>query len=1128
MTAKGWKATADALINSLKAGVGTAKMAYSAAPISASLGFTKKLSAAQAANLEKKLEAVELAAAAFGCAEFGTALLSTDTPEQLTNIVMKGASCVSSLTEKDRFRKFFDGASVVDNVQNGKHAIAIIDGINLLVSFAPETPPWVALSGLLDVTSAVINSQIIAAEYNAESTKDMLVLQSAVEAEIKRVLDGQFAWYTKRLINARLDSYFVVNYVVADFVMTPDAPTVGVEVALEARVSSSKEQINSYAWDFGDGTTEVSTGFTMKPTTKHIYMQAGSYTVKLTVTSGFLDFKTVVTKTITVGAAIDENPKDGIPDWWETNYGVTDANGDDDGDGLSNIDEYKAGTKPSGEGAKDSDDDGFTDKEEVDAGTSPTDSKTWPLVLNVLPLDGAVRLNWNHAPNSTPEVDHYNVCYATAVIDPKKVVDYETCRQVQEGSWLLGAANPRKIDYLDPTKTYYFLVLGMAFDDKQVVRVSNVKTAKPVDVTVPKNLTANAVLQKTVELTWDAVEGATSYAYCVSTTPNSPDCSSYSASNPLWKGVTETTAVVDGLTNGTAYYFRVVAKNDSGESPVSAEATATPNVISLSSGVKAIAAGSFHSLALKQDGTLITWGHVSDGLAEPLTIPAGLNGVVAIAAGASHSLALKQDGTVVAWGWQGNAPATVPAGLNGVTAIAASCGSSMALKQDGTVVAWEWSGSGQPSVPAGLNNVKAIAAGCHHYLAVKQDGTVVAWGYAWDGQRAEDAVPVGLTNVVAVAAGSSGHSLALKQDGTVVAWGGDPSVQGTVPAGLMGVKAIAAGGDSTSLAVKQDGTVVTWGYDIHIDPSPVAASLSGVVAVAADGGDPFTQAHFLALKQDGTVVAWGGNGNGQATVPDELTKPSDTSGWTLNPTTGHYYKALDNCGNWEQCETAAQAVGAHLVVLDDQAENDWVANTFVPPINTWGYWIGYTDKEQEGVWKTVTGITVTGDVYTHWYPGNPDNYGGNQNYAVMHAGNQWNDTVLDHTDNPTVAVIERTNPSGNANPFTVQAADETGTAFTVPAGKTQCTFTATGTWGECCGSSFRDANGGSPMYISNSALPSAPIGSLIMRRSSGTYEFVGGNATKSFVVGESANFLFNDMAAYGDNSGTLSVSWSCQ
>lgn len=270
----------------------------------------------------------------------------------------------------------------------------------------------------------------------------------------------------------------------------------------------------------------------------------------------------------------------------------------------------------------------------------------------------------------------------------------------------------------------------------------------------------------------------------------------------------------------------------------------------------------------------------------------------------------------------------------------------------------------------------------------------------------------------------------------------------------------------------------------------------------------------------------------------------DPTGWIQNPTTKHYYKALNNCGNWEQCETAAQGLGAHLVVLDDQAENDWVGKTFnVTSPTESGYWIGYTDKAQEGVWRTVTGDTP---IYTNWALGEPNNYSGavasGEQYAQMlpfaydqGSNNQWNDVPLDgYADawwSPKHAIIERTAAPGinvTANPFTVQAADEVGTAFTVPAGATQCTFNATGTWAECCGGHFRDANGGSSMYISNSALPSAPVGALIMKRSNGTYELIGSNATKSFIAGESANFLFNDMAAYGDNSGALSVSWSCK
>jgi alpha-tubulin suppressor-like RCC1 family protein len=53
--------------------------------------------------------------------------------------------------------------------------------------------------------------------------------------------------------------------------------------------------------------------------------------------------------------------------------------------------------------------------------------------------------------------------------------------------------------------------------------------------------------------------------------------------------------------------------------------------------VSAIAA-SLHSLALKNDGTVVGWGYNEYGQA---TIPAGLTNVAAIAAGYFHSLALK-------------------------------------------------------------------------------------------------------------------------------------------------------------------------------------------------------------------------------------------------------------------------------------------------------------------------------------------------------------------------------------------------------------------------------------------------------------------------------------------------------
>lgn len=66
--------------------------------------------------------------------------------------------------------------------------------------------------------------------------------------------------------------------------------------------------------------------------------------------------------------------------------------------------------------------------------------------------------------------------------------------------------------------------------------------------------------------------------------------------------------------------------------------------------------------------TVVAWGRNDT---DQTTVPAGLTAVTAIAAGYYHSLALKSDGTVVAWGDNASGQTTIPAGLSGVTAIAA-------------------------------------------------------------------------------------------------------------------------------------------------------------------------------------------------------------------------------------------------------------------------------------------------------------------------------------------------------------------------------------------------------------------------------------------------------------------------
>lgn len=63
----------------------------------------------------------------------------------------------------------------------------------------------------------------------------------------------------------------------------------------------------------------------------------------------------------------------------------------------------------------------------------------------------------------------------------------------------------------------------------------------------------------------------------------------------------------------------------------------------------AIAAGGFHNVALKADGSLVAWGFPNQGITN---VPVG-NDFVRITSGAYHNLAAKADGSLVGWGSDG-------------------------------------------------------------------------------------------------------------------------------------------------------------------------------------------------------------------------------------------------------------------------------------------------------------------------------------------------------------------------------------------------------------------------------------------------------------------------------------------
>ena len=331
-----------------------------------------------------------------------------------------------------------------------------------------------------------------------------------------------------------------------------------------------------------------------------------------------------------------------------------------------------------------------------------------------------------------------------------------------------------------------------------------------------------------------------------------------------------------------------------------------------------ISAGTTHTLALREDGTVWTWGAGSfrGELFEehmhqnhiPQSIQ-GLTNVIDISAGSNYSLVLRADGTVWAWGenWNGQLgdgttinrdhPVQVQ-GLNNIIAISAGTSHSIALSADGTAWTWGWNlwgnlGDGTnfdryvPVQVRGLTNIAAISAGNLQTVALRSDGTVWIWGQHTlriaEFRVIDSNVPVqvqNFKNIIAVSAGlGNGHTTALHSDGVVLElgvrggyWGFHQSDDGTTfdsrcvnqVGNLNDIVSISAGG-SHSTALCADGTVWAWGRnrsgelgdDTDIPRfSPVQShGLGNITAITAGGS------HTVALCNDGTVWTWGANWN---------------------------------------------------------------------------------------------------------------------------------------------------------------------------------------------------------------------------------------------------------------------------
>jgi hypothetical protein len=160
--------------------------------------------------------------------------------------------------------------------------------------------------------------------------------------------------------------------------------------------------------------------------------------------------------------------------------------------------------------------------------------------------------------------------------------------------------------------------------------------------------------------------------------------------------------------------------------------------------------------ALRTDGSVVTWGNGLYGGnsacppsadCEPAAAGALLSGVVGVFATRRAFAALKQNGSVVTWGdpeYGGDsvcatAPCSAaPAGSlsGGVTQIMATSNAFVARKQDGSVVTWGSSaGGGDSAAPAGgaLARVSQVFSNDTAGAALTTSGSVVTWGGSTQG-----------------------------------------------------------------------------------------------------------------------------------------------------------------------------------------------------------------------------------------------------------------------------------------------------------------------------------------------------------------------------------------------------------
>lgn len=276
------------------------------------------------------------------------------------------------------------------------------------------------------------------------------------------------------------------------------------------------------------------------------------------------------------------------------------------------------------------------------------------------------------------------------------------------------------------------------------------------------------------------------------------------------------------------------------------------DVVGLTSGVTAIAAGTYHACALTDGGGVKCWGWNEMGeigigsradQVNPVDVDGLSSGVVSISARGQRSCALKTTGELVCWGWVHSvgdelSPVAVSTFASGVLPRMGNYDRLMcAVESGGGVACVSGEIDDTPTLVAGLDSGAAeVAIGETFACARTTQGGLRCWGYNDEGQLGDgswtdqsSAVDVvGLGSDVAMASPEGfAHACAVTTAGALYCWG--YNLDGQVG----------------------DGTTIESGTPVEITVLP---SVSTVVT---------SSTHTCAIDQQGRTHCWGYNWTGQ-------------------------------------------------------------------------------------------------------------------------------------------------------------------------------------------------------------------------------------------------------------------------